>query len=59
MKITDYAVITECNEAELEKSVVLMIKNGFQPFGSLVVNCIDGVRRFHQAMVIYGDLPTE
>lgn len=52
--ITDYQVVETREADDLKLEVDRLIREGWQPFGSVAV-CADGQsRRYCQAMVVYG-----
>lgn len=52
MKITDYIIVQEVYDAQMERSVNDHIKDGWQPLGGIsVIENEDGDKVYYQAMV--------
>ena len=55
-KIIEYYAVHDDNAEMLTEKVNEMIKQGWQPFGSLAVSQVSSIIHYSQPMVQYGEL---
>jgi hypothetical protein len=61
MQIIGYVLISESSERELQQAVDKALKEGYQPFGTVVIRSDSNsqVSIFYQSMVKYAEPPGE